>query len=288
MDGMRRAARAWTWTLDVLARSSVLVLALAVLVALWGFGAYHWLGLPESSALLYLLALVWGLAQIAIVVSVLASVASSAGTAAAGHARSLKLSSLVTFDRNPLIRTALLAVIAIPLVLILAEVFSWSEDMALRVASLLTFVSETAYSPMVIGKIFWVIEAALWVMLAGFLSSFLIVLLRAGWKEVWRERRRLVAECCWRTPFLTGLLSLAVFGGLAYVLATWHPTVTPGFWDYAQLASRMGGALLLLVIGWLFLMLSLARLILPPQEVAPLPGPSNVPAVTAPDASPTP
>ncbi len=288
MDGMRSAARAWTWALDVLARSSVLVLALAVLVALWGLGAYHWLGLPESSALLYLLALVWGLAQMAVVVIVLAGVASSAGAAATRHARAMKLSSLVTFNRNLLIRTALLALLAIPLVLIFAEAFSWSEDLASRVASLLTFVSETAYSPIVVGKILWVIEAALWVMLAGFLSSLLMVLLRSGWKEAWRERRRLVIECCCKIPFLTGVLSLAIFGGLAHALAAWHPTVTPGFWDYAQLALRVGGALLLLVIGWVFLILSLARLILPPEEAAPLPSPGDAPAATAPDVSPTP
>ncbi len=285
---MRRATQAWTWALAVLARSPALLLALAVLVVVWGVGAYHWLDLAESSTLLLLLAFVWGLAQIAIAVSLLAGVASSAAAAASRNARSLKLSSLVTFNRNLLIRTALLALIAIPLVLILAEIFSWSEDLALRVASLLTFIAEKAYSPPVIGKILWVIEAALWVMLAGFLSSFLMVLLRAGWKEAWRERRHLAAGCCYRIPFLTGILSLVAFGGLAYLLVTWHPSVTPGFWDYAQLALRVGSALLLLVIGCFFLMLSLARLILPPEEVAPLPSPADAPAATAPEGSPTP
>lgn len=284
---MKRAIESWTWTLDVLARSPALILALAALAVVWSFGAYSWLGLAESSALLILLAVVWGLAQILIAVSVLAGVASGAA-AATRDARSVKWLGLLTFNRNLLIRAALLALIAIPLVLLVAEVFSWSEDLALRVASLLTFVSETAFSPIVIGKIFWVVKAALWVMLAGFLSSFLMILLRAGWKQAWRERRTVLRECCWKIPFLTGLLSLTVFGGLAYFLVTWHPTVTPGFWDYAQLALRMGGALLLLVIGWLFLMLSLARLILRPEEPAPVPTPGEAPAVSAPDVSPTP
>ena len=285
---MKRGVQAWTWALDVLARSSALVLALAALVALWGFAAYHWLGLPESSALLYLLALVWGLAQLAIVVIVLAGVASGAGAAAARNARSMRLSSLVTFNRSLLLRTTLLAAIAFVLVLAFAEIFSWSEDLALRVASLFTFISEKAYSPMVIGKILWVIETALWVMLVECLSSFLMVLLRSGWKEAWRERRRLFADCCCRIPFLTGILSLVVFGGLAYFLATSHPTVTPGFWDYAQLVLRMGGALLLLVIGWIFLMLSLARLILPPEEATSRSTSTDAPAATAPGVSPTP
>jgi hypothetical protein len=283
---MRRAAHAWKWALNALARSPALLVALAVLVVAWGFAAYHWLGLPESSALLYLLALVWGLAQMAIVVMVLAGVAASTGIAAARSDRSVKLSSLVTFNGSLLFRTALLALMAVFVVLIFTEVFSWSEDLALRIASLLTFVSEKAYSPIVVGKILWVIEAALWVMLAGFLASFLMVLLRGGWKEAWGERRRLAAECCYGIPFLTGVFSLLFFGGLAYLLTTWHPKVTPGFWDYAQLALRMGSALLLLVIGWLFLMLSLARLIIPPEE-APLP-PSPAEAATAPDVSPTP
>jgi hypothetical protein len=288
MDGMRKAAQAWRWALAVLARSPVLILALAVLAVAWGFAAYQWLGLAESSTLLILLAAAWGLAQIAVVVIVLAGIASRAGAAATRNEQSLRLSSLMTFDRIPLARTALLAGISFFLVLILVQIFSWSEDLALRIASLLTFISEKAYSPIVVGKILWLIEAALWVMLAGFLSSFLMVLLRSGWKEAWRERRRLSADCCCRIPFLTGILSLIVFGGLAHLLVTWHPTVTPGFWDYAQLALRMGSALLLLVIGWLFLMLSLARLILPPEAEAPLPSPNDAPAATAPEASPTP
>jgi hypothetical protein len=287
MNGMKRGVQAWTWALAVLARSPVLLLALAVLVVAWGFAAYHWLGLAESSALLILLAVIWGLTQMAVAVIVLAGVASGAGAAGARKARSLKLSSLAAFNRSLLIRTALLAAIALLLVLILVQIFSWSEDLALRIASLLTFIAEKAYSPIVVGKILWVIEAALWVMLAEFLSSLLMVLLRGGWKEAWRERRHLLADCCCKIPFLTGILSLVVFGGLAYLLVTWHPTVTPGFWDYAQLALRMGSALLLLVIGWLFLMLSLARLTLPPEVEAPLPGPNDAPAASAPEASPT-
>ena len=288
MNGMKRGVQAWTWALTVLARSPVPIVALAVFVVAWGFAAYQWLGLAESSALLIILAVIWGLAQMAVAVIVLAGVASAAGAVAARDERRLKLSSLATFDRNVLLRTALLAAIGLVLVLAVAEIFSWSEDLALRIASLLTFISEKAYSPIVVGKILWVIEAALWVMLAGFLSSFLMVLQRTGWKETWRERRHLLAECCCRIPFLTGILSLVVFGGLAYLLVTWHPIVTPGFWDYAQLALRMGSALLLLVMGWLFLMLALARLILPPEVEAPLPGPGDAPTATAPEVSPAP
>ena len=67
----------------------------------------------------------------------------------------------------------------------------------------------------------------------------------------------------------TSLLSLVIFGGLAWLFAAWPPKVAVGFWDYAQMLIRMGISLVLIIVGWLFWMLSLARLSSPPAETSP-------------------
>jgi hypothetical protein len=265
---MKRALATWKWSLAVVACSPGLLVVLAALVALWGFGAYQWLWLPESSGLLLLLALVWGVAQVLLVVVVLTGAATSASEAAATSAARLELRSFAAFNRGQFARCLVMATASGLLVVTLAAAFSWVNEYALEVASLLTFYSEKAVSPVTVGKVFWVIQTYLWIVVWGFLLSFLTVLLRGGWSEAQRQAARLLANCCWRSAFLTSLLSMLVFSGLAYLLATWHPKVLAGFWDYAQLLLRMGGALLLLVIGWLFWMLSLARLGLPPSENA--------------------
>jgi H+/Cl- antiporter ClcA len=143
--------------------------------------------------------------------------------------------------------------------LILFFLFRRSDDLALEVASFLTFHSEKAVSPISVGKAFWVIQMLIWVIVAGFLLSFLAHLLREGWREACRRAGRILASCCWRAPFWTILLDAAIFGGLAWLLATWHPKVPAGFSDYVQVLVRMGGSLLLIVIGWLFALLALAR-----------------------------
>ena len=263
---MKKALATWKWSLAVVARSPGSLVVLAALVALWGFGAYQWLWLPESSGLLLLFALVWGVAQVLLVVVVLTGAATSASEAAATSAVRVGSRSFVAFNRRQFAHCLVMTTVAGLLVLALAAAFSWVNEYALDVASLLTFYSEKAVSPVTVGKVLWVIQAYLWIAIWGFLLSFLIVLLRAGWSKAGRQAAHLVASCCWRAPFLTSLLSVVVFGGLAYLLTIWHPKATAGFWDYAQLLSRMGGALLLLVCGWLFWMLSLAKLSLPPSE----------------------
>jgi magnesium-transporting ATPase (P-type) len=267
---MKKALATWKWSLAVAARSPRLVLALAVLVFLWSFGAYRWLWLPESSGLLLLVALVWGLAQVAVLVGVLTGAAASTAEAAAASATHLELRSLVGFNRRQFARCGVAVIFGTFLVLLLLELFRRSDDYALEVASFLTFHAEKAVSPASVGKVFWVIQTFVWIVVWGFLMSFLIALVRAGWREAKRQAARLLANCCWRSSFLSSLLSVVVFGGLAYLLAIWHPKVSAGFWDYAQLLLRMGAALLLLVSGWLFWMLSLARISLPQAE-----GPSS-------------
>ena len=263
---MKKAIATWRWSLGTVARSPALLLTLAGLVALWGCGAYQWLWLPESSLVFLLLGLVWGLAQLLVVVGILAATATSATAAAATNAHRMGWRDFLGIDRRQFSRCLILAVAASFFVLALLQVFSWSDDYALEVASFLTFRSERAVSPIAVGKVFWVIQALLWLVVGGFLLSFLTVLLRAGWREAGRQAARVLANCCWRASFLTSLLSLVVFGGLAYLLATWHPKVAVGFWDYTQMLVRLGGALLPLVFGWLFWMLSLARFSLPPSE----------------------
>ena len=263
---MKRALATWKWSLAVVARSPGLLVVLAALVALWSFGAYQWLWLPESSGLLLLFALVWGVAQVLLVVVVLTGAATSASEAAATSAARLELRSFAAFNRGQFARCLVMATVSGLLVVTLATAFSWVNEYALEVASVVTFYSEKAVSPVSVGKALWVIQAYLWIAIGGFLLSFLMVLLRAGWSKAGRQVAHLVASCCWRAPFLTSLLTVVVFGGLAYLLATRHPKVLAGFWDYAQLLLRMGGALLLLVFGWLFWMLSLAKLSLPPSE----------------------
>jgi hypothetical protein len=252
--------------LAVVARSPGVVLALAALVFLWSFGAYQWLWLPESSGLLLLVALVWGLAQVAVLVGVFTGATASAGEAAATSVTRLELRSFAGFNRRQFARCLVMAAASGLLVLVLEAVFAGIDERALEVASFLTFHSEKAVSPITVEKVFWVIQMFLWIVIWGFLLSFLIVLLRVGWREARRQAARLLANCCWRSSFLTSLLSVVVFGGLAYLLAMWHPKVSAGFWDYAQMLLRMGGALCLLVFGWLFWMLSLAKLSLPPSE----------------------
>jgi hypothetical protein len=56
---------------------------------------------------------------------------------------------------------------------------------------------------------------------------------------------------------------VAVFGGLAYELANWHPIFPPEFWDYTQVIIRWFFVLILLAAGWSFWLLSLAGLLIP-------------------------
>jgi len=186
----------------------------------------------------------------------------------------LGVRALARFGLTQFVRCLLMATGGIVLVLVLSELFAWVNSRALEVASFLTLRLEMPVSPVTIEQAFEVIEAVIWIIVGGFLGSFLIILLHAGWREAWRQAGRTLADCCWRSPFLTSLLTALVFGGLSYALATWRPEVTPGFWDYAQLAVRTGMALLLLVAGWLFLLLSLARSATASQETSAAPTPS--------------
>ena len=93
---MNRAITAWKWSLGVVARSYRTVVVLAALIALWALAAYEWLGLPESSALLLTLALIWAMAQLLAAVGHLwRRTVSGAAKAAATEGRGIPLRSLV-------------------------------------------------------------------------------------------------------------------------------------------------------------------------------------------------
>ena len=243
-----------------MARSPLAVLGLTLLSALWALTADQWLALPESSVWMLILSFVWALAQMLTAVSVLAGTAASAAeTAAFGNPPRGGL-TFITFNRNLLGRTALLILPAALLVFLIAQIFSWVDSHSVEVASFLTFHSQKPVSHIVIEQIFWWIESALWIVVWGFILTLLIVLLRSGWQEALRNGKRAFIDCFGRTSFFTLLAGAAVFGGLSYFLVNWHPIVRTGFWDYTQAALRLGFGLLLLVAGWFFTLLSLAKL----------------------------
>ena len=263
---MKRAFTAWKWSLGLVARSYRIVVVLAALIALWAFAAYEWLALPESSALLLILAVIWAIVQLLAAAVVVGRIVSGAAEAAGTDARSLPLRSLWTINRKSFLSALIFFLISLLLVWICGTVFSWINEHSVKVASFLTFHSEKAVSHMPIEKLYNFIEGLLWIVLSGFLLSFFIALLRVGWHEAGKQTGKLLSACAFRTPFLTSLLSVVVFGGIAYELATWHPMVPPGFWDYTQMIVRFSFALILISAGVLFWPLSLARQQVPKQD----------------------
>jgi hypothetical protein len=263
---MKKAFATWKWSLGVVARSPLVLGTLAAIAALWSYGAYQWLWLPESSALLLVVALLWAIVQIAVAVGVVVGTVASASDAAASATTHLSLRSLTGFTRRQYARALGGVVLAGILVLIVHWIFALADERALEVASFLTFHSEKAVSPATVGKVFWVIEWLVWIVTWGFLVSLFLIVHTAGWGEARRRAARTLKDCCWRASFFTSLLTLLVSGGLSWLLSTWHPKAPVGFWDYAQTVSRLGISLVLIVVGSLFWVVSLARLGLPPHQ----------------------
>lgn len=266
---MKNALTAWKWSLRVIARSPLALLALSALVAAELYGAYRWLYFPMESAIyLMVIGLFWTLLECVILVSLLAVTAGAALDAAAAGTNSLTVHQLVRLSRSAWLGAAGFSAIASAVIGGVHYFFGRIEGYALEVASFLTFRSEKPVAPETIDRIFGWIENILWVVVAGFLIAFLLTLIRQGWREAVRAAPRLLANACWRVAFLTGLVSVLVFGGLAYLLIIWHPTAPPGFLDFAQVILRNGLALVFAVAGWLFWLLSVARLSLPAPEPA--------------------
>ncbi len=262
---MNRTFATWKWSLGVVARSYWTVVMLAALIAFWAFAAYEWLGLPESSALLLILTFIWAIAQLLATVGIVAGTGSGAAETAATEGSSFPLRLLWTNDRKNLLNTLVFCLVSFVLVWLWGAVFSWVNAHSVEVASFLTFHSEKAVSHVPIEEIYAVIEGVLWTVIGGFLLSFFIALCRGDWRGAGKQAGKLLAGSAFQTPFLTNLLSVIVFGGIAYELANWHPMVPPGFWDYTQMIVRFSLALIIISAGWLFWLLSLAYLQVPKQ-----------------------
>ena len=249
-----------------MARSYRTAIVLAALIALWAFAGYEWLGLPESSALLLILALIWAIVQLLAAAVVVGGIVSSAADAASTEGKGLPLRALWAVDRKRLLNTVIFCLVSLALVWLCSAVFDWVNGHSVEVASFLTFHSQKPVSHVPIEETFNFIEGLLWIVLSGFLLSFFIALLRGGWREAGKQTGKFLAGCAYGTRFLTSLLSVVVFGGVAYELANWHPMVHPGFWDYTQMIVRFSFVLIIISAGVLFWPLSLARLQIPKQD----------------------
>ena len=261
--------RAWTQGLGVLAHSPIYVLALAAFIGLWCFAGYEWLWLPESSGLVLALALVWILALASLAVAAVSGTVSNVSAVASGANKHLSLKRILSLERIG--RTTLVALAVLAGVFVLDAVFGWINDHAVSIASFLTFHFQHPVSYIVIGRILWVIEAIIWITFASVFMNWLL-LFSSPRPSAPAQNATRPARLLGVMTFVTGILSAGVFGGFAWLLATWHPMVKPGGWDYAQLAIRNGAALLLLTIGWLFWALTLARF-----TISPLTEPASSP-----------
>ena len=146
-------------------------------------------------------------------------------------------------------------------------VFEWINGHSVEVASFLTFHSGKPVSHVRIEKIYHFIEGLWWAFSVGSCSAFSLFF-GEGWRAAGKQTAKLLAGCAFRAPFLTNLLSVVVFGGIAYELANWHPVVPAGFWDYTQMVMRFSLVLVLISAGVLFWSLSLAGVQIPKQELS--------------------
>jgi hypothetical protein len=238
---------------------------LAALIALWAFAAYEWLGLAESSALLLIIALVWAIVQLLAAAAIVGGTLTGAVETAVTEGRTFPLPWPWTLNRKIILATLIFGLVSLALVWVCSAIFDWINAHSVEVASFLTFHSQKPVSHVLIENIYDVIEGLLWIVFSGFLLSFFIALLRSGGRGAAKQAWNLLAGCAFRTPFLTSLLSVVVFGGIAYELANWHPVAPPGFWDYTQLIVRFAVALVFISAGVLFWSISLARQQAPKQ-----------------------
>ncbi|HXW14432.1 MAG TPA: hypothetical protein VEN79_07965 [Terriglobia bacterium] len=264
---MNNAFAAWMWSLGVVAHSYRTVMVLAALIAVWALAAYEWLGLPaESSGLMMILAFLWAIVQLLAAAAMVGGTLTGATEAAATEGRSFPLRALWRMGWKTVVTALVFGLASLMIVLLCSAVFDWLNAHSVEVASFLTFHSGRPVSHMRIEKIYNVLEGLWWMVFGGFLLSFFITLLRMGWRGAGKQTGKLLAGCAFRTPFLTNLLSVVVFGGIAYELANWHPRLPAGFWDYTQMVVRFSLILILISAGALFWSLSLAGMQIPKQE----------------------
>jgi hypothetical protein len=274
MKTLKTSGPVWAQSLGAVARSPIYILALAAIAGLWGLAAYEWLWLPESSVWVLALAVVWLFTLLLIALAVLAGSAVAASSVAAGSESHLRLRKILIFEKGRLGRTLLVLVAATLLYLVLGAVFGWLDAHALNVASFLTFHLQHPVSSVVIASFLWLVEAIIWIIYAGFVITWLLAYSNPPQAVASRNAQLTLAQSVSLSVFLTSLLGVVIFGGLAWALATWRPIVKPGGWDYAQFVIRNGAALLLLTAGWFFWVLALARLVTPAVTAPAEPPPS--------------
>jgi hypothetical protein len=253
---MKKAITTWGWSAGVLAHSLLSLAVLAAFLGLWGLAAYEWLWIPESSVLLLALTLIWAAAQVLLAAAALAATGAGANEVAAAGARALPVVLLFRLCWKRLAETLVWLIAASALGLVLAAVFSWVNEHSLETASFLTLHLGKPVSYMAIQKCYVIIETLLWTAAVGALLGLLIRLLG---DQPRGPLGKVLRSGCFGTSFLSSLLTVLVFGGLAYLLINWHPSLPTGFWDYSQLVLRVVVALILLAAGWLFWLLCLAR-----------------------------
>lgn len=257
---MKNVLRTWKWSLGVVARSPLAIGALALVLIAGLYADYRWLYFPmESAVYLFVLGLIWALLSLALLVGLISISVAAAFDVAAADAQSISPHGLLRFNRCQFLRVAGFMLLAIPIAAGLYSLFEWVNSYSLEVASWLTFNTEKPVAQESADRVLGWVEYVLWVVLAGFLGSFLFILMRDGWRSALRSSPRLLANACCRATFLTTVLSLSVFGGAAHLLVNWNPKVTPGYLDFAQVISRVGLAVVLAVAGWVFWVLSITR-----------------------------
>ncbi len=250
--------KAWGWSIAVLVRSLLAVIICAVFLGLWGLGAYEWLGIPESSALVLLLSLLWAITQAFATVAAVAGTASAAVETVADDALQISLASLFRFGRKRFVRCLSWSIVASVAGLALAEIFDWVNRHSMEIASFLTFRSGKPVSYLDINKGLVAVEFLVWVAVVSLFMSFLVALFRTNWRLASGQLGRILGYSVW--SFLTGLIAVVFCGGVAYALANWRSGVPAGFWDYSQVVARTTLALIILAAGWFFWLLSLAQL----------------------------
>jgi len=275
INTLKTGGRAWAQSLSTLARSPLYVLVLAAIGGAWCLAAYEWLWLPESSGWVLALAFVWIVALAALALALLAGVVAGAAEVASGKESRLRVSRTLSLEKRRLGRTLLVVLAGIAVGSVLCWLFGWLNSHALDAASFLTFHLQHPVSYVPISKVLWVIEALAWIFFAGFAMAWLMVFSNQPRSAGAQSTRGTLARSLSLPVFLTGILAAVVFGWPAWLLATWHPVVTPGGWDYAQFVIRNGVALLLLTLGWLFWSLALARLALPAVTAPAAPPPAD-------------
>jgi len=273
---MKQVLAAWKWSLIVTVRSYRTLLALAGLVALWAGAAYAWLGLPESSGLLLILALVWAITQALVALDVIAGTACGAANLAATGGRRLPLHVLWARERKKLLNAATISLLSLLVFWLFSAISSWMDLHYLNIASVLTFHSQRPISHVLVGNVYAILTGPVWIGLFGLPLSLLVVAVPGGWRETKAQGKKVLWGYVFRGPFFTSFLCLFV-ALIAYVLAVTPAVVAPGFWDYAQLIARISGALILAAAVWLFWLLSLARLHTPPAASSPYP--ETIPAL---------